>query len=155
MTIRMATREDCAAVVALVCALARERGGPLPDESAVLAAAEACVRGNATLLVADEGGELAGYLAMHWIPFPLLAGQEGYVSDLVIAESRRGRGVGKALLAAAQEHAQAQGCVRLMLNNRITSDAFTRGFFTGAGFRQRTEFANLVKELGPHSLPNS
>jgi GNAT superfamily N-acetyltransferase len=147
--IRTATREDCAGIAALVCALARERGGVLPDEGAVLAAAEVCVCDRTTLLVADEGGEVAGYLAVHWIPFPLLAGREGYVSDLVIAESWRGQGVGKALLEAAEQRALAQGCVRLMLNNRITSEAFTHGFFTGAGFRQRAEFANFVKELVP------
>lgn len=155
MTIRIATREDCTAVVALVCALARERGGPLPDAAAVLAAAEACVRGSATLLVADEGGKLAGYLALHWIPFPLLAGTEGYISDLVIAEGWRSRGIGSAMLDAVTDRALELGCKRLTLNNRIISEAFNRGFFNRAGFRQRTEFANFVKELGPHPLPNS
>jgi ribosomal protein S18 acetylase RimI-like enzyme len=148
--IRTATPADCEAVAALVVALARERCGPPPDGAAVLAAAEACLGDSSTLLIAEEAPDVLGYLAVHWIPFPLLAGWEGYISDLVIAEGWRGRGVGSALLTAATEQAHARGCVRLTLNNRITSDAFTRGFFTGAGFRQRTEFANFVKELHPH-----
>lgn len=149
MKIRTGTLNDCPSIAALVVALARERDGHLPDAAAVSAAAAECVNGNASLLIADEDGEVVGYLAVHWIPFPLLSGREGYISDLVISKGCRGRGVGTALLEAATECANAQRCVRLSLNNRITSEAFTRGFFTGAGFRQRTEFANFVRELGP------
>jgi GNAT superfamily N-acetyltransferase len=44
---------------------------------------------------------LVGYVVVHWLPYLFLPGPEGFVSDLFVAEAARGRGVGKALLGAA------------------------------------------------------
>ncbi len=99
------------------------------------------------LIVAERAGEAVGYLALHRIPFPMLAGSEGYVSDLLVRSSLRGAGIGKSLLAEAERRARQSGCVRLMLNNRLAAESYARGFFVAVGFRERRSFASFVKPL--------
>lgn len=99
------------------------------------------------IYVAAHESSLVGYVAVHWIPFPLLGGREGYISDLVVRGDRRGGGVGTRLLAVVEERARELGCRRLMLNNRLTSDAFTSGFYAKQGFAERDTYANFVKTL--------
>jgi ribosomal protein S18 acetylase RimI-like enzyme len=88
-----------------------------------------------------------GFIVVHWLPFPMLGGTEAYISDLIVAREARGRGVGRELVAAVERDARARSCVRLMLNNRIGSESFQRGFYPKLGFRVRDEFASLVKVL--------
>jgi GNAT superfamily N-acetyltransferase len=144
--VREASLADCQAVSGLVASLAQERGQDPPTESRCEAAAKACVDSPGhLLLIAQEAGEVVGFLVAHWIPFPMLAGREAYVSDLVVRRDRRGAGVGAQLVERAEERAKAEGCVRLMLNNMKAGEAYKRGFFKKLGYRERTDFANLVK----------
>lgn len=99
------------------------------------------------IFVADIGGEVVGYVAIHWVPFPMIQGSEAYISDLLVARSARGDGVGRRLLETAQAKARERGCSRLMLNNRRTAPSFVRSFFPKHGFRERKEYANFVKQL--------
>jgi GNAT superfamily N-acetyltransferase len=150
-TIHPATESDCAAIVGLVHDLAREDGGSV-DETAVARTVRQCLAADQhDLLVAAEGPandlSVVGYVAVHWIAFPMLAGTEAYVSDLVVARDRRGSSVGGRLLAVVEERARARGCVRLMLNNRIAAESFRRGFYAKRGYRRRDEFASFVKNL--------
>jgi GNAT superfamily N-acetyltransferase len=125
-----------------------ERGAAL-DVQLTRSAVCACIGdGGRDLIVADCDGEVVGYVAVHWIPFPMLHGHEAYVSDLLIRQDWRGRGLGYRLLAVTEDRARARGCVRVMLNNRRTAESFARGFFAQAGFHERTEFANFVKPFG-------
>ncbi|MDY6916558.1 MAG: hypothetical protein SVP26_01230 [Chloroflexota bacterium] len=44
-----------------------------------------------TVLVTEDGrGEVAGYVAVHWLPYLMLGGPEGYVSELFVREGARG-----------------------------------------------------------------
>src|SRR5215813_5798715 len=57
----------------------------------------------------DESGVVyAGVCGYTW-------GGCAYVSYLWVEQSRRGRGLGSALLAAAEEHAMAKGCKMVFL----------------------------------------
>mgnify|MGYP003589885223 FL=1 len=48
------------------------------------------------LLVAEDARQrISGYCAIHWLPVAVLQGWEGYVSELFIAESARGLGLGQ------------------------------------------------------------
>jgi ribosomal protein S18 acetylase RimI-like enzyme len=52
-----------------------------------------------SLFVAESHGEgPIGYAAVHWLPYLILSGPEGYLLELFVAESARDRGVGTALL---------------------------------------------------------
>src|ERR1700733_11079324 len=50
------------------------------------------------LVVVTDGGEIAGYCAIHWVPFLFLPGGEAYVTELFIRPSGRGTGLGSSLL---------------------------------------------------------
>ena len=70
------------------------------------------------VLVAQvPNGEIAGYCAVHWLPYLILTGPEGYVSELFIKDEFRGQGIGSQLLETIKTEAQNRGCSRLMLLN--------------------------------------
>jgi glyoxylase I family protein len=148
--IRLATLDDCGPIAALIGDLASEENdrGPGPGLSVTEATIRSCIGvTDHQILVAADGARLAGYIAVHWIPLPMLSASEGYVSDLFLARSYRGAGLGRRLLGAVERLASQRGCARLMLNNRVTSPSFTRGFYPKLGFRRRDEFANFVKPV--------
>jgi ribosomal protein S18 acetylase RimI-like enzyme len=151
--IRKAAREDVPALAQIVVAYHAEKGSSLDPGAVARGAAEqmrACLADSAnhTIYVARSAeGEILGYVAVHWIPFPILSRVEGYVSDLLVAAAARGQSAGRALLTAVEAEARARDCVRLMLNNRHTAESYRRGFYAKAGFTERTGMANFVKEL--------
>jgi GNAT superfamily N-acetyltransferase len=65
----------------------------------------------------------------------------GYVSDVFVLESHRGRGVGERLMAAIMAHPELQGLRRLAL---FTRDA--HGLYRKFGFGQ-TRFADRFMEV--------
>jgi GNAT superfamily N-acetyltransferase len=73
----------------------------LADESHLVCVAEA------------EGGEIIGYVSVHWLPYLFMSGPEGYVSELFVRHNARGRGVGTLLLQAVESEARSRGCSRL------------------------------------------
>ena len=101
-----------------------------------------------TVYVAEtEGGEIAGYAAVHWLPYLLLLGPEGYVSELFIREAERGQGIGTRLLETVKKEAKARGCARLMLLNIQERESYRRGFYKKQGWEERPDAANFVYRL--------
>ena len=87
------------------------------------------------LLVAeDRKGTVVGYVSVHWLPYMTLTAPEGYVSEIYIRESARGKGVGKRLLEVVKKSAQRRGCARLMLVNRRDRASYQRGFYEKDGW---------------------
>ena len=93
-------------------------------------------KGGGRALAADVRGRLVGVLREHPTTLVLLAVADGEpvgvavcffgistfrarpllnVHDLAVLPQYRGRGVGRALLGAAEEHARARGCCKLTL----------------------------------------
>jgi GNAT superfamily N-acetyltransferase len=97
-----------------------------------------------TVLVAENETGVVGYAAVHWLPYLLLPGPEGYVSELFVREGARGRGIGTALLEAVIERARDIGCYRLMLTNGRDRPAYKRGFYQERGWTERPDTANFV-----------
>jgi GNAT superfamily N-acetyltransferase len=101
-----------------------------------------------TVYVAEnEGDEIAGYAAVHWLPYLLLLGPEGYVSELFIREADRGQGIGTRLLETMKKEAEARGCARLMLLNMHERESYQRGFYKKQGWEERPDAANFVYPL--------
>jgi GNAT superfamily N-acetyltransferase len=145
--LRLAVPGDYEPIAALVVAFAVEEGRTV-DRDAVEEALRHCVDDPAhLLLVAADGAQIAGYLTMHWIPFPMLGGSEAYISDLLVARARRGGGIGRALAEAAEQAARQRGCQRLVVNNRLVAESFVRGFYPKLDYRARDEYRSLVKVL--------
>ena len=147
-TIRRAAQQDARAIAELVLALAQERRRAARSGTALAQAVDECLNtAGHEIWVAEADGQILGYAAVHWIPFPMLYGTEGYLSDLLVHQDARGKGVGQLLLAQVEARAEEVGCVRLMLNNARTAESFARGFYPKQGYRERAEFANFVKSL--------
>ena len=98
------------------------------------------------LLAEDAEGRILGYCAVHWLPYLLFEGPEGYVSELFIHESARGCGVGTRLLEAVKAEGRLRGCVRLSLLNGRQRESYQREFYRKNGWRER-DMANFVFDL--------
>jgi ribosomal protein S18 acetylase RimI-like enzyme len=121
MTVRranLADPADAAAILRLIDAYARDpRGGgePLPQAVRERLLPGLAAHPTARAWLAFEGNEAVG-VCVGFIGFstfralPLLN-----IHDLAVLPGQRGRGVGQALLAAAESHARAEGCCKLTL----------------------------------------
>jgi GNAT superfamily N-acetyltransferase len=146
--VRQARESDCEAIVDLIVGFRREEQGVTADREPVSEAVRSCLDCSAAaVFVAERDAEIAGFVVVHWVPFPMLGGTEAYISDLIVRRDQRGRGVGRRLVAIVEGEARRRGCVRAMLNNRIAAESFRRAFYLKLGFRVRDDFANLVKTL--------
>ena len=98
------------------------------------------------MLVAQfaDSGEVAGYISIHWLPYAILRGLEGFISELFVKESCRGMGVGAKLVEAAKELARQNNCSRLSLLNGRNRPSYERGFYKKCGFTERDEMANFI-----------
>lgn len=99
------------------------------------------------LLAAAPDGEVIAYAAVHWLPYLILTGPEGYVSELFVAPSFRGRGPGTRLLKAITAEARERQCARLMLGAVKSRESYQRGFYTQRGWLEREDMANMVYDL--------
>ena len=100
------------------------------------------------LLVAEDTRQrISGYCAIHWLPVAVLKGWEGYVSELFIAESARGLGLGQQLLDAATEAARQRDCLRIWLVNNRERPSYVRGFYSQQGWAEQAEMARFVLPL--------
>lgn len=73
-----------------------------------------------------------------------------YVDALAVAETRRGGGVGRALLEDAEERARAAGCTSLALETQLENGAAQR-LYEAAGFTERarrTAAPEVVRRIG-------
>ncbi|MBM4148258.1 MAG: GNAT family N-acetyltransferase [Lentisphaerae bacterium] len=147
-TIRPYRPSDSAGIARLIADYRAEQSGPVVDQEAVAATLARFLSSTQDrILVAELKGNVTGYVAFHLLPLPLIQGTEAYVSDLLVAGTMRGGGIGSRLLRAVEDEARAHGCVRLMLNNHKTELSYTRGFYGKHTFRERVDFANFVKPL--------
>lgn len=87
------------------------------------------------VVVAEEGGRVAGFLAVDG---------EGFVASLYLAPSARGRGIGRALVDAAK--ALRPGGLVLWT---FLANARARRFYAGAGFVEETRTAGENEERLP------
>lgn len=99
------------------------------------------------LVACDAQGQLIGYCAVHWLPIAILQGWEGYVSELFIADSARGLGVGSQLLDQVTAAARSCGCRRLWLVNNRQRDSYHRGFYARQGWQEQAQAARFVLDL--------
>ncbi len=94
-----------------------------------------------------DDSRIMGYTSVHWLPYLLLPGPEGYVSELFICEADRGKGIGTLLLEAVASEAHKRGCCRLMLINMRKRESYHREFYIKKGWIEREGAANFILEL--------
>ncbi len=99
------------------------------------------------MVACDIQGQLLGYCAVHWLPLAILQSWEAYVSELFIADSARGLGVGSQLLDTAVDAARSKGCSRIWLVNNRDRDSYQRGFYARQGWSEQPQAARFVLNL--------
>jgi ribosomal protein S18 acetylase RimI-like enzyme len=104
------------------------------------------------VMVAGEAGAVVGFVTV-WTRFRSDEPDDdptphAFVSDLVVAASHRGRGIGRALLRAAVARAHAAGapCIRLSVQ---AGNIPAASLYASEGFRAAESF--LERRLGPAS----
>ncbi|HNX32817.1 MAG TPA: GNAT family N-acetyltransferase [Holophaga sp.] len=98
-------------------------------------------------LACDAAGGILGFLSVHWLPYLILQGPEGFISELFIHSEHRGQGLGKRLLEHAKAEAAARGCGRMGLINIRDRESYQRGFYAKAGWQERKDAANFIYAL--------
>ncbi|MCB0172482.1 MAG: GNAT family N-acetyltransferase [Anaerolineae bacterium] len=94
----------------------------------------------------DEA-EIVGYISVHWLPYLIHLGPEGFISELFVKSSFRGRRIGSRLLATVEAEAEQRGCARLGLINNRERESYHRQFYKKQGWEERDWAANFVKWL--------
>ncbi len=104
-----------------------------------------CHTWDGRVFVADAGGEVVGFSCV-WARMKSDddPSEHAFVSDLAVSESHRGRGIGRALLSAAEAYARTRGA-RVMRIRVLAQNAVARGLYEAAGFLPHE--IQLVKHL--------
>lgn len=152
LSIRPAVLEDAAAIALLLREIGsfRQIDAETPEatrERVGRHLAMCLANDDHLVLVAESGGKLTGYAAVHWQPYLILAGPEGFVSELFVHPEQRGAGIGGRLMDAVETEARQRGCSRLMLLNIRDRESYQRGFYAKRGWSEREDAANFVLKL--------
>ncbi|HEX9009910.1 MAG TPA: GNAT family N-acetyltransferase [Holophagaceae bacterium] len=86
------------------------------------------------VLVAEGDGEVVGW-AQVGRGLTLESGAQAELVGLVVDEAWRGRGIGAALVAAAEDWARDRGLPRLRVRSNVTREA-THRFYRNLGFEE-------------------
>lgn len=100
------------------------------------------------VLVAEISGAAEGYITIQWrCDFEPLALRVVEIGLLAVSTAHRGAGVGRALLVAAIERAQALGADRLIVDTEADNVA-ARGCYEKIGFRPTYSTLSFHRHLG-------
>ncbi|WP_062345384.1 GNAT family acetyltransferase [Novosphingobium sp. CCH12-A3] len=123
VSVRAATAADREATVALweVAGLTRPWNDPGADFDLAMATP------TSTILLAETGAELGGSVMVGF------DGHRGWVYYLATAPDRRGQGIGRALMGAAEDWLKALGSPKIQLMVRGDNSA-ARGFYDTLGY---------------------
>lgn len=90
------------------------------------------------ILVAEDEGRVVGWAAIVVEENPLFVVEAerrfGYITELYVDETMRGRGVGQALIAACEDEARARGLNQVMIGV-LSESKRTAEIYAEAGYR--------------------
>jgi ribosomal protein S18 acetylase RimI-like enzyme len=151
MNIRSATTEDREAILALVPRLAQHGTPPGRDAGQIaatdlqtIAAAIDARTAETALLTAEHDGSIVGFIHVKTVTDYYTQQPIGHVSDIVVASRAEGRGVGRALIAAAEDWARSRGYTWMQLNVLVGNTA-ARSLYEQLGYG--AEWLKYVKPL--------
>jgi GNAT superfamily N-acetyltransferase len=146
MIFREAARADLPAIIALLAddVLGKARDHAVVDDAYERAFAAIDADPRNYLIVADDGGEIVGFLQITYIPGLGRHGAErSLIESVRVRSDRRGRGTGAKLMRWAVDQAKSRGCALVQLtSNKSRSDAHR--FYTALGFVPSHEGMKLV-----------
>jgi GNAT superfamily N-acetyltransferase len=129
-----------------VAELCTQLGYPATAEDIGRRAAVVDSRGHGAVLVAEEDGRVVGWI--HVVSTPVLETDlYAEIAGLVVDERCRSRGVGLALLDAAESWARDAGCTTIRVRSRIARER-AHAFYERHGFRRiKTQHAFEKKSV--------
>ena len=135
--IRIAEERDISALVSLC----EELGYPTSPEQMRHRFAEVTRQKHDGILVAEDStGKVVGFIHIRLRQL-LLTELTAEICGLVVKEGLRGRGFGKALMAAAEEWAARNGCNNVSLRSNVSRQA-AHAFYITNGFKiTKTQYA--------------
>ena len=129
---RIDIRDARSADVPALAALVGELGYPTP-EATMAVRLDAMIDAGETVLVAERDGDIVGLLTVHVTPVLHRPTAVGRLTALVVAGRARGGGVGRSLVAAAEQLLAARGCGLVeVTSNRRRTDA--HAFYQRLGY---------------------
>ena len=155
MHIRDARPDDWGPISALLAVLGRpDVRGREDEEDHRQAFAAYLRRPDTEAIVAEDEGEVVGFVDVEYRRRLNFLSPQAWIADLVVDERSRGRGVGRALLAAAEERARTAGCFSISLESaNWRSDS--HAFYERVGWRESSKSftRNLTGERWPPPPP--
>ncbi len=110
-----------------------------PDHDAFASSFVAMVESqDVALLVAEDGGTLAGYAMAVEFATLFANGRVAQIEEIFVEEAKRGAGTGRALVAAVVEWARSRGAVEVTVPTRRAGDYYER-----LGFERTAEYYHL------------
>ena len=79
---------------------------------------------NTTIFVAEENGEIVGM--MTFVTYRIPSGLKAWIEDVVVDDSKQGKGIGRALIEKAIEHANQLNIIKIDLTTapfRVAANA--------------------------------
>jgi ribosomal protein S18 acetylase RimI-like enzyme len=146
VTIRKATENDRSAILEGFFALQEYERSMEPNRADPADIVETylrdlfadCKDGKAEILVAEVGAGVVGWVGVvprHVSDDILDHDREfAYITDLIVLKEYRGQGIGRRLLAAAEEYAAKQGARRLRVGV-LSANAAAHRLYHSVGFR--------------------
>lgn len=102
--------------------------------------------GNSALVASVDANTLIGFCMLHQMRALHRSKPLGRITALIIEENRRGEGIGRMLVAAAEDYFIRQGCGLLeVTSNQSRLDA--HAFYEGLGY-EKTSF-RFVRTIAP------
>ena len=143
--VRPAESSDCDDLARLSTQL----GYPMTAGEAAARLAEIAEHADHALLVAVAGAEkrLAAWLQVS-LPRIFESPRQAEIAGLVVDEEHRGRGIGPALLRAAEDWARERGCTVLRVRSNVVRER-AHGFYRREGFGEIKTQRVFEKKLGP------
>ena len=134
-TIRPATIADLDAVAPLFDAYRQFYGQRADAARARTFIGDRLRHGDAVILLAQHDGAVAGFTQLYPLFSSVRTGRVWQLNDLYVASPARRQGVGRALLAAARDHAVASGALGLQLETQRSNLAAQR-LYAALGWRR-------------------
>lgn len=119
--VRGVARDEVAAAARIIAAGSLRPGAESPDDEDAYWAAVAETRaGGGDVFVALDAGEVVGVAqVVVFAHFQRSGGRCAEVESVHVRADRRGRGIGAALLARAEDLARERGCYRVQLTSNV------------------------------------
>ncbi len=135
--VREAQAGDAPHVVRLIADLARadSENSPITERyvNQYLSASGSC------LLVAEVEGQVVGLLSYSVRPNLFHAADSGLIEELIVAEDRRGGGIGSALLSETLRRLESMGCAEVSVSTMPDNEG-ARRFYRSHGLVDEAVF---------------